>query len=243
MAVSRAWGDTGTLCSLALRPALLKEVVRLYGASLVVTEAVADEVRRFARTPEARRTPETRLLCSGADVVARHLDAGLIKECPLPTSADTFDKIDEVLRQLREFDAAAAERTGRTLDRVSSAQKHAGEAHSIVSALRTMELHGTTLLLTNDGGAMAVAERNGIPWKHVGHLLAELACSDSAVEASLLFDSFMRVTRTFATVPQRRRPENESFFTCSMQGGHCSLCFNGAALRSLRTDFPASFQE
>ncbi|MFF9034507.1 hypothetical protein ACF090_03435 [Streptomyces sp. NPDC014892] len=153
------------------------------------------------------------------------MDAELIEECPLPTSADTFDKIDQVLRQLREIDAAVAERLGRrAVDSVGSAHKHAGEAHSIVSALRTIELGRTSMLLTNDGGAMAVAELNGIPWKHAGHLLAELACTDQPVEAAELFKCFTDVTRSFATIPKQRQPSNEAFFTCLMQSGECRLC-------------------
>jgi hypothetical protein len=222
-----AWADTGTLCSLALRPPLLSKVLSLYGTSLVVTEAVATEIRRLASVPEARRTADTRLLCTGADSIARHLDAGDIKELPLPTSDDTFntfDKLDQVLRQLREIDAAAAERSGRSVDRVGSAHRHAGEAHSIVSALRTIAFGRRTLLLTNDGGAMAVAVRNAVPVKHVGHLLAELACHDENVNADQLFDAFTQITRKFATVPMQHQPKDEKSFNCVMKGGSCRLC-------------------
>ncbi|MFF4961250.1 hypothetical protein ACFY2Z_30180 [Streptomyces sp. NPDC001222] len=188
---------------------------------------MAAEIRRLASVPEARRTVDTRLLCTGADSIARHLDAGDIKELPLPTSDDTFntsDKIGQVLRQLKEIDAATAERTGRNTDRVGSAHKHAGEAHSIVSALRTIAFGRRTLLLTNDGGAMAVAERNAVPFKHVGHLLAELACHDANVNADQLFDAFTQITRKFATVPMRHQPKDKASFSCLMQGGSCRLC-------------------
>ncbi|GAA1301746.1 hypothetical protein GCM10009579_83460 [Streptomyces javensis] len=222
--VSHAWGDTGTLCSLALRPALLNRVLDLYGGSLVVTEAVAEEVRRFTRIPAARRSERNLLLCNGADVIARHLDNGEIKEYPLPPSAGALDKLDQVLRQLKEFEAAAVERTGRASDPISSAHKHAGEAHSIVSALRTIEHGGTTVLLTNDGGAIAIAERNGIPTKHLGQVLAELACEDPALAASDLLGHFIQVTRRFATVPAQLRPSGEESFTCMKKGDSCPLC-------------------
>ncbi|MFI9422372.1 hypothetical protein ACIG54_02285 [Streptomyces achromogenes] len=188
---------------------------------------MAAEIRRLARVPEARRTADNRLLCSGADSVARRLDAGDIRELPLPSSDDafdTFDKLDQVLRQLREIDAAAAERAGRSADRVSSAYKHTGEAHSIVSALKTIAFDRRTLLLTNDGGAMAVAARNGIPFKHVGHLLAELACDDAAVDAQQLYETFVQITRQFATVPKQHQPTDEKSFNCIMKDGACGLC-------------------
>lgn len=222
-----AWADTGTLCSLALRPSLLGKVLNLYGTSLVVTEAVGVEIRRWASVPEAHRTADTRLLCAGADAIVRRLDAGDIKELPLPSSNagfKTVDKLDQVLRQLREIDAAAAERAGRTIDLVESARKHAGEAHSIVSALKTMSLGRSTLLLTNDGGAMTVAMQNAVPVKHVGHLLAELACDDASIDAEQMFETFSQITRWFATVPMQHRPKDAHSFTCLMEGGSCRLC-------------------
>lgn len=222
--VDRAWGDTGLLCALARRPVLLDKILDLYGASLVVTQAVAAEIRRLSGTSEAQRTPHTRLLCSGADAVVRYLDAGQITECPLPTALDTFGKLDQVLRQLRGIDAAAAERAGKTMDAVTSAHKHAGETHSIVCAARTVELGGKTVLLTNDGGAITVAESHGVPCKDLGQLLAELGCEADPVDAAELFNSFNQVTRTFATVPARRQPTDASAFRCLKHGDICRLC-------------------
>ncbi|MFF9312356.1 hypothetical protein ACF1BS_15745 [Streptomyces sp. NPDC014748] len=223
----RAWADTGLLCALARRPVLLKKILDLYGASLVVTQAVASEIRRLSGMSEAQRTPQTRLLCSGADAVVRYLNDGQIAECPLPTGSDTFDtfdKLDQVLRQLREIDAAAAERAGKTMDAVASAHKHAGETHSIVCAARIVELGGKTVLLTNDGGAIRVAESHGVPCKDLGQLLAELGCEVDPVDAAVLFNSFNEVTRTFATVPAHRRPTDASAFRCLKHGDTCRLC-------------------
>lgn len=225
--VFRAWADTGLLCALARRPVLFDKILDLYGASLVVTQAVAAEIRRLSRTSEAQRTPQTRLLCSGADTVVRYLDDGQIAECPLPAGSDTFntfDKLDQVLRQLRGIDAAAAERAGRTMDAVASAHKHAGETHSIVCAARIVELGGKTVLLTNDGGAITVAESHGVPCKDLGQLLAELGCEADPVDAADLFNSFNEVTRTFATVPAHRQPTDASAFRCLKRGDACGLC-------------------
>lgn len=224
MHVARAWGDTGLLCALARRPVLLDKILDLYGSSLVVTEAVAAEIRRLSGTPEAARTPNTRLLCSGADRIAQYLDTKRIEECPLPTVPGTSDKLDQVLRQLRGIDAAAAERAGRTMDAVSSALKHAGETHSIVCALRTVELGRETLLLTNDGGAITVAESHGVPCKDLSQLLAELGCEAEPVNAAELFDTFNQVTRNFASVPARRQPSDEGAFRCLKQGDACRIC-------------------
>lgn len=222
--VDRAWCDTGTLFSLAHRPALLAEVMSLYGPSLVVTEAVADEVRRIARIPNARRTAENRLRCLSAERVVRALNGGQIRELPLSPSEGTYDKIDRILRQLDELEARQAKREVTPLDQIRSTRKHAGEAHSIVSAVRTVELGGTTVLLTNDGGASRVARQNGIDSKHVGHLLAELACADQELQADELLAQFEQVTANFATVPADARPKNSLFFVCHMTDGTCAEC-------------------
>ncbi|GHE61259.1 hypothetical protein GCM10017771_84410 [Streptomyces capitiformicae] len=225
--VDRAWADTGLLCALARRPVLLDKILDLYGASLVVAEGVAAEIRRLSGISEAQRTPQTRLLCSGADTVVRYLDDGQIVECPLPAGSDTFDtfdKLDRVRRQLRGIDAAAAERAGRTVDAVTSAHKHAGEMHSIVCAARTVDLGRQTVLLTNDGGAITVAESHGVPCKDLGQLLAELGCEADPVDAAELFNSFNEVTRTFATVPAHRQPADASAFRCLKHGDICRLC-------------------
>ncbi|QYX79974.1 hypothetical protein [Streptomyces akebiae] len=206
---------------------MLDKILDLYGASLVVTQAVASEIRRLSGTSEAQRTPQTRLLCSGADTVVRYLDDGRIAECPLPTGSDTFDtfaKLDQVLRQLQGIDAAAAERAGRAMDSVASSHKHAGETHSIVCAARIVGLGAKTVLLTNDGGAIKVAESHGIPCKDLGQLLAELGCTADPVEAAELFDSFHEVTRTFATVPAYRQPTDASAFRCLKLGDTCRRC-------------------
>lgn len=225
--VFRAWADTGLLCALARRPVLLDKILDLYGASLVVAEAVAVEIRRLSGTPEARRTPQTRLLCSGADTVVRYLDDGRIMECALPTGSETFNtvaKLDQVLRQLQGIDAAAAERAGRPTDAVTSAHKHVGETHSIVCAARIVGAGGKTVLLTNDGGAIKVAESHSVPCKDLGQLLAELGCAADPTDAEELFDSFKEVTRTFATVPAHRQPADASAFRCVKHGDTCRIC-------------------
>ncbi|MER7939159.1 hypothetical protein [Streptomyces sp. NPDC094458] len=224
MPVSMAWGDTGTLCSLGHRPHLLDGIMKLYGSSLVVTEAVAAELYAMARIPNARRTADNRLRCLSAERVVRALDDGRIRVCPLLESEETLAKLDRVLRKLNMIEARQQERTGKMSDPFRSAPKHTGEAHSIVSAMRTIEHGGTTVFLTNDGGASLVAQHHGITSRHVGHLLAELACADQTVTATDLLEHFTVVTSHFATVPADARPSGSDFFECRSLNGNCSLC-------------------
>ncbi|MFC8703408.1 hypothetical protein ACFUIV_14670 [Streptomyces anulatus] len=178
----------------------------------------------MARIPNARRTPDNRLRCLAAEQVVRALDDGRIQAHPLPPSAETLALLDVILRKLEMIDARQGERTGRAPNPFRSAPKHTGEAHSIVSALRTLEHGKTAVLLTNDGGASLVAHNHGITSRHVGHLLAELACPNQAIGADELFAQFDTVTRNFATVPADARPSSSDFFKCSMLNGDCPQC-------------------
>lgn len=222
--VDMAWCDTGTLLSLGRQPAKLEKVQALYGSSLVVTYAVAHEVRAMANIAKARRTPENRARCESADVIARMLDAGDIPEHPLLATPETLAMIDRVLRQLDAIDERKRAAFNRIDDAERTTQKHAGEAHSIVSAMRTLSHGAKTVLLTNDDGAMRVAERNGVSWRHTGQLLAELGCQDAALSADVLLADFNQMTSSFATVPADVRPNSPDFFTCRMKNGACTLC-------------------
>lgn len=222
--VDLAWCDTGTLCSLGLRPAMLDKVLALYGSSLVVTDAVAREIRTMANVPSVARTAENRLRCNSADVIVRKLDTGEIRELPLLETGETLEMLDKVLRQLDAIEQRQNAAAGRSSGDVRSSRKHTGEAYSLVSAMRTVGHHRSTLLLTNDNGATLVAERNGIAWKHTAQLLAELGCQDSLLDAELLYENFTQMTSKFATVPAELRPRTSDFFVCRQENGTCTLC-------------------
>lgn len=223
--VALAWIDTGTLCSLALRPAWLNRVIDLYAGSLVVTEAVASEVRRFVNGLGQRSVTENHLLRLGATTAAQKLDNQEIRVLPLSPTEEAIIELDRILRQLKEFEVAQNAKFHRPSDEVASALKHTGEAHSIVNALRTRAHGRETILLTNDGGAIAIARQNGIAWKHVGQLLVELACEDSQLNADRMYQDYLSITATFASVPTTHRPADASDFVCAKGlDGSCTEC-------------------
>jgi len=224
-----AWGDTGTLCSLGQRPHLLERVLRLYGGSLVVTEAVSLEIRIKANKPERERTPENRVMCLSAKRVADKLDSGEIRVLPLVQSQTVTNKQGIIQQQLRDLEANRRASLG--LSDEDYAHKHSGETDSIIAALRTIELGKKTVFLTNDGGASLVAQRHGVASRHVGDLLAELGCADSSLTADELYAQFNQVTTSFATVPQTARPADSSFFTCLRSDGVCNVCDSMNAAR------------
>ncbi|WP_328499750.1 hypothetical protein OG828_48395 [Streptomyces sp. NBC_00457] len=222
--VTLAWCDTGTLLSLGRQPDTLNKVRGLYGSTLVVTYAVAREIRAMANIRGARRTHENRERCESADSIAAMLDAGDIPEHPLLLTEETVRMIDRVLGQLDAFEERQNSIFGRTDDAVRSSQKHTGEAHSIVSAMLTVGHGASTVLLTNDNGAMRVAEQNNVAWKHTGQLLAELGCQDPLLTPGELLADFNYMTSSFATVPAEVRPSNAEFFTCHRDGDRCPRC-------------------
>ncbi|MFD8473384.1 hypothetical protein ACFV2E_15205 [Streptomyces globisporus] len=200
-------------------------MITLYAGSLVVTEAVAEEVQHRAGGLGQRWTAENPLLRLGANVAAQKIKSGEIRKLPLSYSRGAVDELDRVLRQLREFEAAQNAQFSRMSDGVASAHKHTGEAHSIVNALRTQASNHKTVLLTNDGGAIAIAQRNGVPWKHVGQLLIELGCEDSELEPEGLYEDFASITSQFATVPKQYRPSSPKDFQCTKEtDGSCMQC-------------------
>lgn len=223
--VALAWADTGALCSLALRPAKFSRLIDLYAGSLVVTEAVAGELRRLAGGAGQRWTPENPLLRLGASNVVQKLDSCEIRELPLAYSQEAIDELERVLRQLRDFEAAQNARFNRPTGSVASAHKHTGEAHSIVNALRTQARNRKTVLLTNDGGAIAIARQNGIPWKHVGQILIELGCEDSEITPEDLYKDCVSITAKFASLPAAYQPAGPSDFVCTKTSdGSCPQC-------------------
>ncbi|MFF9600942.1 hypothetical protein ACF1GY_01520 [Streptomyces sp. NPDC014684] len=196
--------------------------MRLYGTSLVVTEAVSREILEKAKKPEKLRTPENRIMCLSAKPVADKLDSGEIRVLPLVESQSVKDKHDVIMQQLRELEARRQAALG--LSDEDYAHKHAGEADSIVAAVRTIALGKSTVLLTNDGGASLVAQQHGVASRHVGHLLAELGCADPSLTAEGLYEQFMQVTGNFATVPETARPTGSGFFACLRAEDKCSAC-------------------
>ncbi|MBJ6645520.1 hypothetical protein [Streptomyces sp. BSE7-9] len=201
----------------------MEQVIRLYGTSLVVTEAVSREIYSKANKPERLRTPENRIMCLSARKVADKLDAGDIRVLPLVESPSVRDKHDIVMQQLRDLDASRRATHG-SVDDEDYAHKHAGEADSIVAAIRTIALNKTTVFLTNDGGASLVAQRHGVASRHVGHLLAELGCAGSSLTPEELYEQFTQMTGHFATVPNTARPPGPDFFICSRADGACEAC-------------------
>ncbi|MDH6193183.1 hypothetical protein M2168_006301 [Streptomyces sp. CZ24] len=222
--VTLAWCDTGTLLSLGRHPDTLDKVRGLYGSSLVVTYAVAREIRAMANIRGAMRTHKNRERCESADTIVEMLNAGSISEHPLRNSEETLEMIDRVLRQLDAFEERQKSTFGRSDDSVRSSQKHAGEAHSIVSAMLTTGYGKSTVLLTNDNGAMRVAEQNNIAWKHTAQLLAELGCEEPSLRPDELLAEFNYMTSSFASVPSEVRPNGPDFFRCRRTGSTCSLC-------------------
>ncbi len=222
--VTTAMADTGLLYALAHREQYLEKFLALYGDTVAVAQAVADEIRKIHNIPQGRRA-ERNLVLMGrcADKLVVKLDDGTIPVLPLPPGGG--DLLDTVVRLLRDHDRAAAQRRGVTWSPIDTtrALRHAGEAQSIVIAAGIVASGGTSVLLTNDGGASLVAWRQRVSSRHLRDVLAELACEEELAEDDL-FKAFAEMTEHFATPPTQVCPKDSSAFRCHAHQDRCPAC-------------------
>ncbi|MFG2825640.1 hypothetical protein ACGFX4_40200 [Kitasatospora sp. NPDC048365] len=223
--VGFALADTGLLYSLAHRPRYLELFLELYGETVTVAEAVADEIRAVARVPQLDR-PHRNLVLMGscADRLVVKLNSGAITVAGPPEDSD--DLRATVMRQLREHDRAAAEWRGEAWNLIdaSRAKRHNGEIESILVAVGVIKSGGTALLLTNDGGASRVAWQHEVSAQNLRHVLAELACADPELDEGDLLVAFEEMTAHFGTLPEGAGPADSSAFRCRARADKCHTC-------------------
>lgn len=227
--VTTAMADTGLLYALAHRPPYLDMFLDLYGESVAVAQAVELEIRKVAQVQMGRRAERGLVLMGAcADRLVVKLDQGIIPVRELPQ--DGGEMLATVLQQLGDYDRAAAERRGDPwyAQDLTRSARHAGEAESIVIAADVRKDSGTSLLLTNDGGASLTAWRQGVSARNLRDLLAELACENTALKEDDLLQAFNEMTAHFATPPAEVCPADSGAFRCHAFGGQCNRCDRGA---------------
>jgi hypothetical protein len=164
-----------------------------------------------------------------ADLLKTKIEDGTFNVRPLPPGSK--DEVGAVLYQLGEIDKARGSRPAGAdvAFRASVAWRHVGEAESIVSAVRMQSQGYRCVFITSDGGASLVSENRGLPAKHIGHLLRELACHTSSLDPETLFKYYNFITNDMATPPEEAAPRGADFFQCRAMDGHCNDCdFRGA---------------
>ncbi|WP_328663251.1 hypothetical protein [Streptomyces sp. NBC_00328] len=223
--VATALADTGLLYTLAHRPKYLEMFLDLYGETVVVATAVAEEIRAVARVPRLER-PHQNLVLMGAcaDRLVTKLDDKIITV--REPSENSADLLFPVQQQLRELDRAAAMRRGERWSPFDAnrAKRHDGETESILVAADVIKAGGTAILLTNDGGASLTAWQQGVSARNLRNILAELACENSHLTQESLLTAFTEMTAHFGTLPAEVRPTDSSAFRCHALAGECQTC-------------------
>ncbi|MFC8492925.1 hypothetical protein ACFUJU_19410 [Streptomyces sp. NPDC057235] len=220
-----ALADTGILYALAHRSLYLEKFLTLYGETVAVATAVADEIRKVAGVPQVAR-PHRNLVLMGAcaDRLVKKLDDKTITVHE--PSEESVELEAVVQQQLLELDRVAAGRRGVAWHQVDTgrAKRHHGEMESILVAVDVIKAGGTAVLLTNDGGASRVAWEQGVSARNLRNVLAELACADPTLKEEELLTAFNKMTAHFATLPTDARPADSSAFRCRGLAGKCSSC-------------------
>lgn len=142
-------------------------------------------------------------------------DRLLLGSSPLSPVALTLDdakRVEKVKAQLRALPGAD-----------QSPGKHGGEAEIIVLAEKAAAGGGRHVVLANDVGASVVAKAHGLSSRHAADVIAELSCSDPALDADTCLRRF-RLGNDVSGVPRHCAPADATAFTCASNGSTCSLC-------------------
>jgi hypothetical protein len=206
-----AWPDTGVLLSLGTQPDLLPMFRSHYRGRLRIASAVARELRLHSNRPAAGLPDAGYDRVTAAARAYQGLLVGPARLEPVEATDADLLEIDEVAGQLK----ARCESAGR---------RHAGEAEIIALARRhARSQQRQHVLLTNDGGASFIAGRHGLPARHFGDILAELACTQPELTPERCLSAFTQSLEVSAP-PACCRPSGAGYFTCVMTEAGCPSC-------------------
>lgn len=198
------WPDAGILLNLGVDDDFRRRFVARFASRAVVPKKIEDEVRGL--------THHKRQDLANAAATVTH-------SCFIKSRVFARDELvdkdqevfDEVLLKLKAVPGAKQDR-------------HAGEAIIItIAARRQLAGQRPQVIFCNDGGASVVADSYRIAARHVGEIIAELACHfDECVgEAALaLFQACCSVSAP----PKSARQTKPQDFVCGRSNGQCPTC-------------------
>ena len=185
----------------------------LYAGRLRLAERVCKELRGISNGTPGGSDREVDLRDAASAAVSRLL----VGEGALPPQRPELGDLPEIERvalQLRALPGAA-----------SKPGSHAGEAEIIVLASKAAPPSGPKqVLLANDAGASRVASVHGLPSRHAGDVLAELACADRKLTPAWCLRRF-QVGDRVSGVPRSCAPTGPESFACARpDGDECPDC-------------------
>jgi hypothetical protein len=215
-AAAEAYLDTGVLYAAGRTRHCVEKLAAHYGQRLHIADIVRDEVlHRAASHVGPERQLEKNAAATVKDVLFDRLQ--LEGESSLASDDDIL-RFDEIVNQLRGLAAANVLSSPTDL----AADRHVGEAATLVCCMRLAATGSKVVFLTNDGNASRVAGAHGIQTGTFCDGLRELVCSGlyTSERAFQIHNAAIVVTRP----PSAFLPSGESSFRCRRQGTVCAPC-------------------
>ena len=205
------WADTGVLLFMGTHKDLPSRFRKHYSGRVRLTTSVDREVRGHSNASPDSSAPAADHQRVGA--ASRSVREFLLAGQLLPIEVLADEDLSAV--------AVVVEELKRLGDR---GKKHGGEAEIIVIAERLRATSNRPhILLTNDGGASTVAAQHGLPSRHAGDVLAELACANHDLDASTCWQRF-QASEPISKIPEHCRPRGKDAFLCMGNKTSCTRC-------------------
>jgi hypothetical protein len=206
------WPDTGVLLALGTDQDLLDRFCQHYRGRMRLTVRVARELRAHAGADLGPNAPDDDYdRQAAAELAVQALLVGARTPPLAELQASDLTEVDRVTQQLRAIGDSAS-------------KSHGGEAEIIVLAAQKAETERRKqVLLSNDGGASIVADRYGIPTRHIGDVLAEFACMDPDLAPETCLAAFRAALRVSAP-PGHCRQADAGGFSCAATSSGCATC-------------------
>lgn len=201
------WVDTGVFLALGVDTELPDRFVRHFGEVLRTCRTVQGELAgRYARKDAA--PGDAVASAAGAVLGALFMPHPRVQVQGRSRIDPTVR--DEIVKRLKGLSA-------------NPTAQHGGEADLIALAHAHSAGDTTQVLLANDSGASVVADAYGIPTRNCADVLAEMACADSSLEASDLYDVFEKMEGV-SRVSSDARPRSDDYMRCRRTGATCTEC-------------------
>jgi len=202
------WVDTGVLVSLGVKEGVPERFAALYGRWLRTSITVVHEVRRLSkRAPQtaADRDVSDAATAARAALLSRGRERLLVSRI----GHEHLATRDQVRQQLRGLSA-------------NPNATHGGEAELI--ALAIADAAGAShVLLSNDAGASVVADQRGLPTRHIGDILSEMACADATLTPGSLYTELQAMTAV-SKLERSVLPRSADALACRKVGDRCVPC-------------------
>jgi len=200
------WVDAGIFVSLGVRPELPDRFVALYGGWLQTARSVVGEIRNLSE-----RSAEDAVRDAASAVRQALLLGGRERVSVRSLTEADLSLRDEVRQQLRGLSA-------------NPLASHRGEADLITLAVAGIGSSGAPqVLLSNDAGASVVADRRGVPTRHIGDVQREMACAHDELTPETLYSELEEMTAV-SRLQARVRPRSADELACRRSVGGCAQC-------------------